>query len=440
MKSVMITRLPWISLVALLLMVAPIGPAPNCCNLVHAASPQPKSPAQPAATEGKPTSPGQSSPRMAIPQPKDWFAGKGGKFQASTDPNRPAILLVHGLHSSARAWTEPADDPAVGGYYYDHQHDPRRVKDRKSYPGVGIYKEGKSERSSKEVNDNNWFDYLVGKNFTVATWNQPGEKFAEAYESAEDAFGALLNSTTGPIALIGHSRGGLVIRKLLKEKVLKQNIGAGRVRWVITLHSPHTGSELAKGPEILLAEVGLRCKQIPAVPDKWLPNVRKMCNELLDSLAKRLAKPGSLELAPGGPVLGPLAEEEAPVPGVSYYTFGGTSPTYIRYYLWQFTAGSAVPQYKCDPAPPKCKQYFKWEAVPKEISAISPMYDVARDVVPEIKRGAGDGLVADARARLPFATHATSKLNHAEVLWSRPVQQRVVQLLSSNPPLKKGRP
>jgi hypothetical protein len=365
----------------------------------------------------------------------DWFARNGGRLHASTDPSRPAILLVHGLHSSAHAWTSPGNDPGVGGYCYDHRHEPPGVKRENTYPGVGIYKEGKSERSRDQVNAYNWFDYLVSKNFTVATWSQPGETFADAYPSAEEAFENLVNSTQGPIALVGHSRGGLVIRKLVKEKVLKQNVGAGRVRWVITLHSPHNGSELAKGPQVLLDEVGLKCVQIP-IPNDWLPKVKNMCNELLNELAKRLAKPGSLELTPGGPVLGTLAQGEKPVPGVSYYTFGGTSPTYIRYYLWYFTAGSAVPQYKCDPAPPNCKQYFKWEAAPKQISAISPMYDVVRDVVPEIKPGAGDGLVADARARLPFATHATNSLNHAEVLWSRAVQQRVVQLLLSAPLLK----
>lgn len=412
--------------------VVSVEGAASCCKLVTAAAPAPTAPAplQPAVKSAPAPSQTSAPPvTTRAASVASWFAQNGGRFHVASDPSRPVVLLIHGLHSSGRAWTRPADDPGVGGYYYDHRREPSRVKATKDYPGVGIFKEGKSERAAGQINAQNWFDYLVGQGFTVATWSQPGETFEDAWPSATKAFETLLASTQGPIALIGHSRGGLVARRLLKEKVLQQSVGAGRVRWAFTLHSPHAGSELAKGPEILLDELGLKCAQIQ-IPNDWLTKVKNMCKELMNELAARLAKPGSRELTPGGPVLGPLAQGEAPVPGVSYHTFGGTSPTYIRYYLWYFTPESAVPQYKCDPAPPNCKQYFKWEAVPHAISGLSPMYDVVRDVVPEIKIGAGDGLVADARSRLPFATHATNSLNHAEILWSRAVQQRVASLVS----------
>lgn len=68
----------------------------------------------------------------------------------------------------------------------------------------------------------NWWDSLVPHGFTVATWDQDGSRFAEAYASTKEAFAKLLFETRNmspppPIALMGHSRGGLLIRKLLKE-------------------------------------------------------------------------------------------------------------------------------------------------------------------------------------------------------------------------------
>lgn len=311
----------------------------------------------------------------------DWFFSHDGAFQASTDPARPAILLFHGLHGSSRAWTKPADDRGVNGWFYDHLHPGSQIRGQSSTPGIGVFKVGPSDRPSDAVNANNWFDFFKSQDFTVATWSQPGETFADAYPSAQEAYRQFLTITQNmnpgappPVALIGHSRGGLLIRKLLRDEGTGQS-----VRWVITLHSPHSGSELALAPERLQGDIQALCSTpVAATLQLWSAAIYKMCYDSLESWANDQLTPGERELAPGGPVVGALAGDTA-LPGVSYYTYGGMSPTFVRYYVWFFTPGSAVPQYRCDPFPTNCEQYFDWVANASELPGISPMLDALPD-------------------------------------------------------------
>lgn len=367
-----------------------------------------------------------------------WFFKHGGAFHRSTVPTRPAILLFHGLHGTANAWMSPADDPGVGGYFYDFRDTPPQVREESSTPNEGIFKVGKSDRSAAKVNANNWFGFLVSQNFTVATWTQPLETFDQAYPSAQEAYAQFLSVTQAmnpapppPVALLGHSRGGLLIRKLLNDY---QGSG-GRVKWVITLHSPHSGSELAQAPEKLRTDVETLCSTPIVVEglEPWAATTSVMCYGSLESFIKDQLKDGQRELAPGGHVVSEVVAGETRLQGVTYFTFGGTSPTYLRFYAWLLTPSSGVPQFKCDHSlPPNCEVYFEWKANASELPGISPMFNALPDhFVPEITPGKGDGLVADARARLPFESiHITDQLNHAEVLWDRNLQEQIVQILS----------
>lgn len=381
--------------------------------------PRPDQPVQPIVS---PAVAGEVGPGL-------WFTMNGGRFHAAADPSRPAILLVHALHQSAHSWTKPSASPKGSRWYYGHDQRPESIRVERTYPNTGIFKVGRSERL--DIDPLNWFDFLVEQGFTVATWSQPGKTFADAYPSAEAAFEQLLTQTAAlnpssppPVALIGHSRGGLIIRKLLKEKGSRD-----RVRWMITLHSPHHGSELAARPEHACATMlgffsgGSIEKQMlraAGLDDEFRAFCRGMNEFLVDAESR--------ELAPGSALLRGLAQGEAALPGVRYHTFGGTRPTYIRYYAWPLSASSALPQYKVEGLKPK--QYFIWEAKPVEIALISPLFDEASSVAPELRPGKGDGLVTDQSARLPFSTsHVTTDLNHAEVLWDRSLQRQVAAIL-----------
>ncbi len=360
---------------------------------------------------------------------------KGWCFVASKDPRRPAILLFHGLHQGEWNWTAPSSHDQ---YIYNYKEHPKVRHETKESPGVGIFKIGRSEKldPKKVVDDNNWFNFLLNQGYSVATWTQDGPRFEAAYQSAKKAYQVFLKETSTrsssappPIALIAHSRGGLVIRRLLKD--LENDVR--RVRWVITLHSPHQGSDMARVPSQIFGEITDLLNPVP-LPKKIKEELHELAVEMARPLTKFVTdhtKAGdeSRELMPGGPLFRSLEDGEKALPGVKYYTFGGTNPRYYRLYTWVFTPGSATPQFR------GLDKYFKWEIKPVEIEQISPMFDKVRDFAGEIKPGYGDGLVTDERARLPKKTfpnaiHETTKLNHAEVLWNSDLQRKVVSILA----------
>jgi len=359
---------------------------------------------------------------------------KGWCFVASKDPRRPAILLFHGLHQGEWNWTKPSSHDQ---YIYNYRVHPKVRHETKESPGVGVFKIGRSEKlDSKGVDGNNWFDFLLSQGYSVATWTQNGPRFEPAYQSAKKAYGVFLKKTAArspsappPIALIAHSRGGLVIRRLLKDP---EN-DVRRVRWVITLHSPHQGSDMARVPSQIFAEITDVLSPVP-LPKKVKEELHELAVEMARPLTKFVtehttAGDESRELMPEGPLFRNLENGEKALPGVRYYTFGGTNPRYYRLYTWVFTPGSATPQFR------GLDKYFKWEIKPVEIEQISPMFDRVRDFAGEIKPGYGDGLVTVERARLPkkifpSAIHETTKLNHAEVLWDRDLQRKVASILA----------
>ena len=366
--------------------------------------------------------------------------GKYGRIGCAEDPTRPAILLVHGLHQDGRTWTAPS----YTEYAYDYRQHPgrKRIGDTHKLGNVGIYKistspwlYGKEEKRAAWDKENNWFDFLVGQGFTVATWSQDQPRLAHAIPSAREAFDSFLAHTLArspsaapAIALVGHSRGGLVIRQLLKEKG-----SANRVKWAVTLHSPHLGSELGRHPGMLAAEIVdlIDCCAPPFITGPLKPELKKMAVEAMRPMTKLFVDDESRELQPDSPMLRTLAEGEKKLEDVAYYTFGGINPRVYRLYAWFFDAMSATPQYST-----KHGQYFVWRAEPKELTTVSPVLDQIRDFAPEVTPNKGDALVSDARSRLPWSIHTTTKLNHAELLWNRPLMARVAGLIAG--PVARG--
>jgi hypothetical protein len=200
----------------------------------------------------------------------------------------------------------------------------------------------------------------------------------------------------------------------------------GRVRWAITLHSPHQGSELGRTPGKLAAEIVdlIDCCAPPIITAPLKVELKELAVEAMRPMTKLLMDDETRELSPGSPLIRSLAEGEKKLDDVTYYTFGGTNPRVYRLYTWIFDAESAVPQYSA-----KYGQYFVWRVKPVEITSVSPILDKIRDFAPEVTPDRGDALVSDASARLPWSIHRSTDLNHAELLWSKPLMSQVAALL-----------
>ncbi|HEY7728062.1 MAG TPA: hypothetical protein VID50_06370 [Candidatus Eisenbacteria bacterium] len=355
-----------------------------------------------------------------LPQAGAWWQQHGGFFHAGTDRSLPAVFLIHANHQSARDWTEPSN---IQQHYAYRSSPGTKSLGKKSVPNAGVYKVAASPWL--DVDTHSWVAFLRAKGYTVAGYTQSPGTIAEVMDEAGEAFDQFLKDTAAlgpappPVAIVGHSRGGLIARHLLKRKD-----AAGRVKWLITLHTPHQGSEMANAPE-RIADSAVEAVGGANLPEPFQSELRSLARSIAAPL-RRLIDDQSRELRPGSPMLLALKNGERPLDGIRYFTFGGTNPNYYRLYVWTFTAMSSVPQYK------GLEQYFVWKVKPAEIGPASPMYASVRDVAPEITPGKGDGLVSDARARLPEAFHAehvTDELNHAEVLWDPALQARVDRIL-----------
>lgn len=374
-------------------------------------------------------------------------APAGWKFQAGK-PGKPAVLLIHGLAASRTHWTSPQDTWSIKHLHFDHR---KKVDDRtgdkafKTVLGKKVYeiKAGiESVRLSAQDDagkEQSFWNYLVSQGYTVATWNQApcmdtdkmpsqackdGDTFAPALASAKEALAELAKASKEPIALLGHSRGGLIARALLKDA---SQPGRERVKWLITLHSPHQGSSMASlGVGLQKALDGLDgAVDLGFLPDPLqktakalLPDLGGGLNKGIDALVAVTGMEGARELAANGAVLQGLSKDEAKPAGLRVVTVGGTSPKVAEAWLFLYDAASADPAKK------------GWHA---DAHKILDFPGAGAPGFPELKEG-GDLLVTDAASQLPWEDrHISDSLNHAEVLWDRGIQKEVDAELSRKP-------
>ena len=221
---------------------------------------------------------------------------------------------------------------------------------------------------------------------------------------------------------MGQSRGGVLARQVLVDLLAARSAVLQRVSTCITLHAPNQGSNLANvalAVDSSAVEWRTRIEALqlpPAVEQAWFGTVLA----LTDMLHAEAGAPAYLDYAVGSPVLAALRAVE-PVPGVEYFTFGGTRSTLINLRAWAFTLASAIPQWHDPP--------FRWTTAYRTILPIPPPVQQ----LPELTPGIGDVLVAAASARLPFALHRDNHVNHAECLWDESLKVQVAAILDNAP-------
>jgi hypothetical protein len=326
------------------------------------------------------------------------------------EPKRPIVLLLHGAMGSMADMIAPADGPDNN---YDHLA-PLRGEvaiGPRAYPGIGVYSCCELD-PKKPVRS--WRDVLSQHGFWTATYSQldPGGFLDRPTRELVEVVRALDATYDRPLVVLAHSRGGLLTRNFLKSFPND----AGTVQFVITLHSPHTGSSIANIAETVrdaIEELRSAVGDVVLEPLGWL-------RDMADADAWR-------ELSVGSAFLSALADGEQRLPWIEYFTFGGVSVRLTRIRSWVYTLESALPKWRIPP--------YDHARAEVEVPGASPVADSLPNLVEELTEGRGDLLTADSRTRLPWATHRTNALNHAEALWDPALQAQVLRILGVQVPV-----
>jgi len=259
-----------------------------------------------------------------------------------------------------------------------------------------------------------WNDALQSQQFRTVSYSQvqPTGLLQQPVEEFRAIFEAL--SATFPddqFVLLAHSRGGLLARQFLKDN----EKAAGRISFLITLHSPHEGTNLAN----VANDVDGAITSLSSI-------FGSIVNTALGWLESMVNLPAYQELATGSAFLRQLQAGERPLPGLQYFSFGGTSVELTRILSWVYTLDSAIPQWHWPP--------FHHVITVIEVPGISPVLNSLPPITPEITEGQGDILKANANCHFPFGgtVHQSNAIDHAEALWNTDLQVQVLQILGIN--------
>lgn len=357
------------------------------------------------------------------------------------DVSLPLVILLHGFGATSTDMTAPLT--ARSGVAFDRTAAFPLYRDEGFHftppglPVAGFF----SDPPLTAVPS--WRDALNAAGFSTVSYTQSSAAgpIAPNIVQLNLLAGAL---STNPMfsglrfAIVAHSRGGLIARAFLAAAARIPALSGfmARMTALVTLHSPHLGTGIATNA---LAVDGLAARLAAVLAAAGIPPPG-----VLTMLRGLTGNPALGEMTPGSPFLLSTAASE-PAPGVVYHTFGGTSAAAVRLWANVFTPDSGIPL----PVP---FPLFHWGSTPvvvgtpldigsfAPIAVLAPMPIVTEimatlaalaALTPELAPGAGDVLVSNASAHLPFsATRTANPINHAEALWDPILQAQVVAILA----------
>lgn len=261
-----------------------------------------------------------------------------------------------------------------------------------------------------------WRDALLASGYSTLSYRQaaPLGTLAPNLEQLMDVAVGPLSSHHRlrrlPLAVLAHSRGGLLARAFLDRAAgLPALRGVlSRLERVITLHSPHEGSGLAG----LTVRMDATARRLLT-----LAGSLGLHPALLAALCVLSASPAVAELAPGSPLLRDLAGRTPA--GIEWHTFGGTSADLGR--IRSLLGSPNGPDQR--PGPARI-------ARARGLGELLAVLDRLALLTPALREGEGDLVVAEACTRLPFAaSHTVNRLTHVEALWDSRLQAQVIDLL-----------
>lgn len=351
------------------------------------------------------------------------------KISVGQDPQRPVIVLIHGLGMTEGIWTEPYKGRLLGGllsFRYvltDLRHPPLSLnlgfhdsEPIRKIKGITLSKPLDELPNPPEP----IWQYLQGQGYDLITWTQRRPSGPLDESVIELDYILRLAKRRFPkrrFVLIGHSRGGLIARRYL-DKYYRYK---GEIAALITLSTPHYGSRLAlfgKALSPILKALAL------LLPDE-IGKVKRESLIKAENLIKRIKEisrgEAISELSPNSGFLRDLRDEK--IDDIYYATFGGTNPTFTRLYILQYDKASYT----------KKEKGFEWKVIAKEIFSIPDILSglTPKGLIPEeLRPGEGDGLVSIRSAHLKCSDERHNlPLNHAMILIDPEVKKRVLEIL-----------
>jgi len=310
-------------------------------------------------------------------------------------PEKPVVILIHGLGMNRHFWGNPEKCSAFGGMgnltpllaMAPSGDQPDRLTAGPPNPDF----EGLAIRLKRE-------------GYSTCAWSQrrPVGPISDALDEMAVIMERVHSSWPDkPVYLIGHSRGGLVARMVLDTA--PENLG---IAGLVTICSPHMGSRMAEFVKWIRPAASLLERILP-------DEAQTLGVKALERFSNFLKSPAIKELAPGSQLIRSLGgSSPPPVPSLS---FGGTDPVLLRLYL-------------------RLNSRNKWRELPLPDLLLKAVPRKA--LPPELVSGRGDALVTAQSARLPGARHLDFHLNHVHAAFSHAIYCEILKFLEE----KRNRP
>jgi pimeloyl-ACP methyl ester carboxylesterase len=307
--------------------------------------------------------------------------------------DKPVVIFIHGLSMDKNFWTNPVDTKIFA------KNIPLKIFAATQPKSALVQKRRKLTLGNIPKKIDNLWSALLNKGFNVVCWSQ--RRPVGPIEVAVDELDGVIKRTrqlfpVNPIALIGHSRGGLIARKFMEKKTAE-------IKALITISTPHYGSSLSRIGKYLSPLSPVLQGILPKDTHGTVSEVIKRVNELLqgDSLK---------ELLPDSDFFKNL--KDSPSKDVKYLSFGGTKTILITVYKWKRQGIKMYPR-------PLLK-------IPDSVIKILPV-----SIIPdELISGKGDFMVTTESSVLPWASkHYNLPANHISIIWHRKTISNIIKVL-----------
>jgi pimeloyl-ACP methyl ester carboxylesterase len=301
-------------------------------------------------------------------------------------PEKGVVILIHGLGMNSNFWDAPEKSFILGGLA------PLTIFLTKTFEkGDKTISFGSEDPGIRGL-----WHCLKEAGFSLASWSQsqplgPIQLAVEELRLVIDTVRS--NWPDKSIYIIGHSRGGLVARRLLLENI------TGDIAGFITICSPHSGTGMAKFARYL--------KPAGTVLQKIIPhNAKATLTGALNRLAAFLQSPAIAELTPESAF---IASIQKPLPEkMRTLSFGGTNPAL-------FQAMVNLPG-----------DHHKIIRFPGLLAGIIPAGHYPEELTP----GLGDGLVSAASAKLAAGRHHDFPANHVKAAFVPEIHGLILDFLN----------